>query len=434
MDRNYAFGRSVLFSTLTKIFGLFVVFGCLPIAALSLNTIEYATFNFSITVSGAFGIAFMPLFAVLVRKFAHLSSLADDDSIRKLAESSITMFLLLGVMILPLALIAVFYLTAAEFRESTALATIAFIVTCVLSWADAFRLGHRRDHISSIFAAGSNISIISSVFILYRYGLLSFNNLILIYFLSPLVWSLVSFLQLVLSQRFRIHATVSLDECIRTFRESTPIAEGIASDYIRLYVSSLTAFYLASPQAYAIFSTVILLITRLTAPISVISRPLVPAYMDAISGRDYRWIAMFRQVMAAIAALSTTFMLLASLATAIYPFGEIRLGAIVIEKALVGPYIASGTLLLVSALLLVLLSSIYLAAEQMRTFSRVCLLANLAGVCSGASAMLFTGPIGLLAAVAIFNALAAAYLSWRFFRDPMHLGSRPIPCRFGVSF
>jgi hypothetical protein len=106
MDRNYASVRSVLFSTLTKIFGLFVVFGCLPIAALSLNTIEYATFNFSITISGAFAIAFAPPSALLVGKFAHLSSLADDDSVRKLAESSITMFLLLGVMILPLALIA----------------------------------------------------------------------------------------------------------------------------------------------------------------------------------------------------------------------------------------------------------------------------------------------------------------------------------------
>jgi O-antigen/teichoic acid export membrane protein len=415
-------------------FGLFVVFGCLPIAALSLNTIEYATFNFSITISGAFAIAFVPPSALLVSKFAHLSSLADDVSVRKLAESSITMFLLLGVMILPLSLIAGFYLTATEFRGSIALATIAVIVTSVLGWADAFRLGHRRDHISSIFAAGSNISIISSVFILYRFGLLSFHNLILISFLSPLVWSLISFLQLVLSRHFRIRLTVSFDECIRTLRDSSPLVGGVLSDYIRLYVSSLIAFYLASPQAYAIFSTVILLITRLTSPISLLSRPLVPAYIDAISGQDYRWIAMFRQAMAAIAALSTALTLVASLAAAIYPFGEIRLGAMVIEKALVGPYIASGMLLLVSALFLLLLTSVYLAAEQMGIFSRVCLLANLAGVCSGASAMLFTGPVGLLAAVAIFNALAATYLSWRFFRDPVRLGSGPVRFPIGGSF
>jgi O-antigen/teichoic acid export membrane protein len=344
------------------------------------------------------------------------------------------MFLLLGVMILPLALIAGFYLTAKEFRGSIALATIAVIVTSVLGWADVFRLGHRRDHISSIFAAGSNISIISSVFVLYRYGLLSFHNLILIYFLFPLVWGLISFQQLVLSRQIRIRLTVSLGDCVRVLRDSTPLAGGVLSDYIRLYVSSLVAFYLASPQAYAIFSTVILLVTRLMSPISLLSRPLVPAYIDAISRQDYQWIAMFRQVMAAIAALSIALTLVAWLAAAIYPFGEIRLGAILIEKTLVGPYFASSMLLLVSTLFLVLLSSVYLAAEQMGIFSRVCLLANLAGVCSGASAMLFTGPVGLLAAVAIFNALAATYLSWRFFRDPVRLGSRPIRFPIGVSF
>ncbi len=434
MDRNYAFVRSVLFSTLTKIFGFFVVFGCLPMAALSLNTIEYATFNFSIAISGAFSIAFVPPSALLVSKFAHLSSLADEDSVRKLAESSITIFLLLGVMILPLALIAGFYLTVAEFRGSIALTTSAVIVTAVLGWADVFRLGHRRDHISSVFGLGSNISIISSVFILYRYGFLSFHNLILIYFLSPLIWGLISFLQLVLSRHIRIRLTVSLGDCLRTLRDCSPLVGGVLSDYIRLYVSSLVAFYLASPQAYAIFSTVILLVTRLTSPISLLSRPLVPAYIDAISRQDYRWIAMFRQVMAAIAALSVALTLLVWLASVIHPIGEIHLGAIVIEKNLVRPYLVSGMLLLVSALFLSLLASVYLGAQQMVIFSRVCPLANLVGVCSGASAMLITGPVGLLAAIAIFNALAAIYLSWRFFRDPVRLGSGPIRSPIGVSF
>ena len=42
MDRNYAFVRSVIFSVITKVFWSFVVFGILPLAALSLNTVEYA--------------------------------------------------------------------------------------------------------------------------------------------------------------------------------------------------------------------------------------------------------------------------------------------------------------------------------------------------------------------------------------------------------
>ena len=426
MDRNYAFVRSVVFSTLTKIVGFFVVFGCLPLAALSLNTIEYATFNFSMTITGVFSIVFTPLSALLVSRFSHLSSLADDDSVRKLAESSFTMFLLLGALILPLALIASVYLTATEFRGSIAWAMIALLFTNVLFWADVFRLGHRRDHISSIFGLANNVSIISFVYILYHHGLLSYFNLILIYYFSPLVWSFFSFLQLILSRRIRIRLTVSFEECIRILRDSTPLVAGVLSDYIKLYVSSLVAFYLASPQAYAVYSTIILLVARLTSPISLLSRPLIPAYIDAISRQDYRWIAMFRQVMAAIAALSVALTLVVWLAAAIHPIGEIHLGAIVIEKNLVRPYLVSGMLLLVSALFLSLLASVYLGAQQMAIFSRVCPLANLAGVCSGASAMPITGPVGLLSAIAIFNALAAIYLSWRFFRDPVHLGSGPI--------
>ena len=140
MDRNYAFIRSVIFSTFTKVFRFFIVFWCLPLAALSLNTIEYATFNYSMTITGIFTIVFTPLSALLVSKFAHLASLADDASVRKLAESTITMFLLLGMLILPLALIASFYLTAAEFRGSIALVTFVVLTTNVLSGPMSFAL------------------------------------------------------------------------------------------------------------------------------------------------------------------------------------------------------------------------------------------------------------------------------------------------------
>ena len=431
VDRNYAFIRSVLFSTLTKIFGFLVLFGCLPLAALSLNTIEYATFNFSMTIAGVFSIVFTPPAALLVSKFAHFSSLGDDESVRKLTESSITMFLLLGVLVLPIAVFASFYLTAAEFRRSIVSVVIVVLTTNVLSWADVFRLGHRRDHISSVFGLGNNILIMFFVFLLYRHQLLSFFSLIAIYYLSPLIWALLSFLQLVLSRRFRIRLTVSFDECVRTLRDCTPLVAGVASDYVRLYVSLLVTFYLASPQSYAIYSTVILLVARLMNPISLLSRPLVPAYIDAISRQDYRWIAMLRQVMAAIAAFSVALIPAVWLLAAIYPVGEIHLGAIIVEKNLVRPYLVGGMLLLVSALFLSLLASIYLGAQQISIYSRVCLLANLIGVCFGASAMHITGPVGLLAALAIGNALSAIYLSWRFFRDPVGLSSGPI--RFPVG-
>ena len=102
-----------------------------------------------------------------------------------------------------------------------------YLTTNVLSWADVFRLGHRRDHISSIFGLGSNISIISIVFILYRHGLLSYSKLILIYHVSPPVLVLLSFLQLFLSRGFRLRLTVSIDECIRTLLDSTPLVAGV---------------------------------------------------------------------------------------------------------------------------------------------------------------------------------------------------------------
>ena len=323
MDRNYAFVRSVIFSVITKVFGSFVVFGILPLAALSLNTVEYAMFNFSITIAGLFTIWFTPLSFLLVNKFARLASVADNDSVRKLAESSIAIYIVLGALLLPLALAASVYLAQPEFRWSIALAVAAALTTVVFSWADAFRLGHRRDHISSIFGLANNISIILAVVTLYHYGMLSYISLIVICSFLPLFWGLFSFVQVVSSRRLPVRFTPSLHDCAQAFFESTPLVGGAMSDYIRLYVSAFVAFYLADAQAYGVYSTVILLIARLTNPISLLSRPLIPAYVDAISRGDYRWIAMFRHVMVAIAVLSIGVTIAVSLTAAMYPLSEI---------------------------------------------------------------------------------------------------------------
>jgi hypothetical protein len=216
---------------------------------------------------------------------------------------------------------------------------------------------------------------------------------------------------------------VRFDECKKFFFDSFPLLNGFFADYVRLNISSLVAFYFSTPHAYSVYATVLLLIARLTNPVTLISRPLIPAYIDAIMRDDHRWLTMLRRMMAIIAAVFAVLTILTDVLAAFYPFGALRMGAVTIDSEFVRPYLVSAVLLLVSVVFLVLLSAIYLGAQQIGLYSRVSLTANVVAVLLGTIAMTFKGPASLLGTIALCNALAAVYLAWGFFSDPVNLGS-----------
>ena len=259
MSRNVLLVRSILSSLLTKLFGFFVVFASIPLAAMSLSTSDYATFNYSMAITGLLGIVTGPVSSALVARFAHTS---DADNHHQIAEESLATFLTLGIALAPPAICAAYFLSPNEHRVAISLAAAAVVATNTLSWAEVYRIGVRQDYISSAFALGNNILIISAVYLLFRAENLSLMNLLLVYYSSPLLWNLLSFVHLVRSKGFRVYLVSRVGQLRAVILDALPLFGQTASEYVRLYFSSMLAFYVATTSSYAVFSTLILFVAR----------------------------------------------------------------------------------------------------------------------------------------------------------------------------
>ncbi|MDT4743658.1 hypothetical protein [Bradyrhizobium sp. WYCCWR 12699] len=414
--RSYLLIRSIAFSALTKAFGFLVIFACLPLAALSLTADEYAAFNYSMAATTTFAIVFTPVGTTFVVRFAHASN--DRIELRRLAQNSLAIFMTLGLALELPAILFAYWLSPAEFRLSIAVCAAAFVATATLSWAEVFRLGVRQDHISSAFGLASNATIILIFGLLHQYEGLTFARVLTVYYFCPLCWALVSFLQVLFSTGIRFRLQTDYDEWKRTIWHARPNVVNSVSDYIKLYGASFVAFYLSGAQAYGAFSTVQLLIARLSNPLSLIARPLIPAYVDAIARGDLRWVRWLKRASSILCLVAFLAVLLVVLVTAVKPPGDVRVGVV----ALHGPestwYSVSGFLLFASTSSLTLLASVYLAERRMGVFSRTCLVANVASVLVGGFATAWIGPIAMLASIAAGSAIASIYLTWRFATFP----------------
>src|SRR5436190_942977 len=111
MNRNYLFIRSIVFSLITRLFGFFVVFACLPLAAISMGTTDYATFNYSMAITGLLSIFISPVSTAFVVRFANVSTASDQHEIRQTAEETLTIFLSLGMALTPPAAFAAYFLS-----------------------------------------------------------------------------------------------------------------------------------------------------------------------------------------------------------------------------------------------------------------------------------------------------------------------------------
>jgi O-antigen/teichoic acid export membrane protein len=414
MNRNFLFIRSIISSLITKLFGFFVIFACLPLAAISMETSDYATFNYSMAITGLLTIFISPVSTAFVVRFAHVSAAGDHYEIRQTAEETLTIFLSLGVILAPPAACAAYFLSPTEYRGAIALAATAVIISNILAWAEAFRVGVRQDHISSGFGLGNNITIIAAVYLLFQQQSLSFTNLLIVYYGSPLLWNLLSFTHLLLSRGVRIRWRFQVNIWKRAALDAAPLFAQTVSDYTRLYVSSMLAFYLASPQSYAVFSTLILFIARLTNPFSLFARPLVPAYVDAVKRVDRVWIAKLNQIALWVFALAIASVAIVGVGAMFVTFADVRLGAIQIEAHEVKPYLILSLLLFWSSVISMVLASVYLAQRKMSQFSKVSLIANGLAVAVGAALIFKFNAVAMFATIAIFSCISVGYLAKQF--------------------
>lgn len=415
MSRNFLLIRSIVASLVAKLFGSIVIFVCLPLAAMAMNADDYSAFNYSMAITGLLSILIGPFLAVFVVQFAYMSINNEKNEIRRAVEETLAIFISLAVVAIPLAALLAYTLAPEEHRISMAAAAAAVTITNILAWADAIRVGERQDHISSAFGLANNATIIAAVCLLFRQEALSLTSLLSVYYGSPLFWSIASFGQLVGAKGVRIRWRFHANSWRRLFNDAMPLFAQNISDYMRLYMSSMFAFYLTSPQSYAVFSTSILFVARLTNPFSLLARPLVPAYVDAIERKDRGWIASLKRTANWVYGVAIVSTAIIALAIAPLTVSDVHFGAIQMRAHEVKPYMIFGVALFWCFAISVMIASIYLARRRMALFCTVSLSTNILGLAAGIASMEYFDAVGLFASIAISSCIGLCYLSSRLF-------------------
>lgn len=417
MNRNFLFIRSIVASLIVKAMGFFVIFACLPLAAISMNTGEYATFNYSMAITSLLTIFIGPVSTVFVARLAHVSAASDEHEMRRTAEESLTIFIVLGAVLLPVAAAAGYLLSPNEYRGAIAIAAVAVIITNVLGWAEAYRVATREDYISSAFGLGNNVTIVAAVSLLFHWQSLTLTSLLIAYYGSPLLWNLLSFIYLLFSRRVHIRWHLRADKWKRTVLDAAPIFVLTVADYARLYASSMLAFYLATPQSYAVFSTLTIFIARLTNPISLLARPLVPAYVDAVRKADRAWLARIHQLAVWVFGFAIISVVFFAAGSVFVNIPSLHLGAIRIEADEVKPYLILSLLQFWGSAIAMVLASVFLAQRRMDQFCKVSLIATVPALLVGAVLVVKFDAIALFGAITVFGCMGVAYLATEFLND-----------------
>jgi hypothetical protein len=270
----------MLFSAVAKVAAALTVAVGLPLIARVLSTADYSIFLQAISVSTLLGFVFWPLSTGTV---TFVAKQASSPNLERLVQPTLRPFALAGLVICLLTLLA---MPAAGLHPFIALAVGLTAVQMTANWAESWRLALRTDHITSSFQAVASIAVVVAI-LLARSPSLFITGAI--YFLVPAILATMSFalvfrgMRRAALLRAESGAGVPLREAIALIFVATP-------DYGRIYGCGWILAVFASPEEYAKYFTIILFVARLVNPLSLITRPLLPAYLHALHAENASWI------------------------------------------------------------------------------------------------------------------------------------------------
>src|SRR5262249_54721394 len=151
-------------------------------------------------------------------------------------------------------------------------------------------------------------------------------------------------------------------------------------------------------------------IARLTNPVSLLARPLVPAYVDAARGADEVWLVRLRQIAVWVLAFAIVSVAAFAVSSMFVEIPRVRLGAIQIGANEVKPYLVLSLLQFWNIAIAMVLASIFLAQRRMGQFSKVSIVSNGAALVVGAALLVKFDAIALFAAITVFGCIGVGYL------------------------
>lgn len=277
--------RSIAFSLLAKAIGALMVVVGLPLIAVTLSLPDYREFLRSMAAVSVVSLLYGP---IALATIVELGRFRGEMETRDVLWSSLRPYLLLtGGLI---ALLAIAVLSGWFGSMLTPFLIVAFAITIVqnlFTWADSWRLARRSDFVSSLFQVASTLALIAALVIVPTRQLMIVGGL---YYGLPMLVTGLSFATILTGTRWkpregRFHPDLAFD-----LRRSWPLMFPSVIDYGRVYGCGLAIGAIGSAGAYAKYFTIILFLARLVNPISLVTKPLLPAYLDAQRRGDAGWL------------------------------------------------------------------------------------------------------------------------------------------------
>ncbi|RYG88868.1 MAG: hypothetical protein EON59_03080 [Alphaproteobacteria bacterium] len=301
ISRNRALVRSVAFGGLTKVGGGLVVVLGLPLIAHGLSVDAYAAFLKAMTSASIITLAFGAAGTVSVRDIARALK-AGTDQLHAAERRTFGLFVVIATVTLAVAALATpFNLAASPHAGIIGFATLLVLLQGLAQWGEVNRVASRSDHLSSLWQFSGNVVILLLLIVFSRFGLLP---VVMIYFAVPMVIQVAVFIHLMVQRRSWVVPRFSVGAVISDFRAMVPVAGNSFADYAKIFLSGLLVSRLSVAADFGLYMTLVLFAARLVNPLSLVTRPLMPAYLDALHHDDRHWLKAVRTALLIFASIA----------------------------------------------------------------------------------------------------------------------------------
>jgi O-antigen/teichoic acid export membrane protein len=409
MNRTFLMIRSVAFALVTKISGGATVFIALPVASHALSSADYASFLTTMNISAVAGVLLMPFAILYVREMAHAFATEDPILNRAAVRNTFGSHVVLTIAVAIILFIAVLAAkNVTTLNDSILVGILLSLIQMFASWGQLYRIAERSDYVTSVVQMIANIIMVLCVVVLSKRNLLSILSINISYFGIPAIGELYILFHLMIIRRLYINMNMgALDAIKARIREAIPLYLSPLSDYLKIYASSFLVLGVTNYYNYIVFSTSILLTARLVNPITLISRPLMPAFIDALHRNDTVWLTGLKQllfgaaIIGAIIAAIAPFCVSKNILTVVFP-KEANDVSIV--------YIIFCSYFAFTYALVALLAPLYIGAHRPGLYGISNLAFTAAGVAVGTVLCVRFGASAMMGSLAVTTTLCAIFL------------------------
>ncbi len=355
------------------------------------------------SLAAAFGMAFGAAGAVFIRDLAKVASAKVGDAAVRVERRSLGLFV-------TLTLAAVAVIIGLQLLRATndagfviSLALMLGVAQSAAHWADAYRVATRTDHVSSVWHLMGSLSMVALLAACAPHGLWA---VVLVYFGCPALAQVGNFVQLAKSRKLG-PPEFAADGLLSQVRSMAPVLGGSLVDYTRIFGAGAILALGSNNSEYSRYLTLVLLASRLTNPLSLIVRPLVPAYLDAVSASDARWLVAVGNTLSGVALFS---LLSVPVIALVIPVSALSWVLPHDASALTSGEIASLLLFVWGQSFSVLLTPIFLAAHRPFISLATNAGATAVGVLAGGIGLSLGYEGSMLTAMGVANASASILL------------------------